>query len=311
MLTASYGWAQPIVRRLCELDQRNIRFCLEPDRATLHFVALCIRGWTRRSAGVGEIEWLATRLARQGRRLLIGEIWGRDLGSPRLLSRCRGGVWPAARYDQLAALLADQPRRAALARLARVRSKDVAVLAATPAALLRGPAMDVVFRHGLSATSYVLAGIRRRGPLISEPDVLGRLSRVKSFHDFAQAIHDALLDVPFPEPPWPGSATLRPLRTLREVHAVGEQFQNCLSDPSQALVALAGEMAIYVGEPRTGRVCASLVHDRALGSWRLGEIKGVRNARLSPAAAKSICRAFEWAGFPYLPNGPLGISCRN
>jgi hypothetical protein len=49
-----------------------------------------------------------------------------------------------------------------------------------------------------------------------------------------------------------------------------------------------------------------LMHDRALKSWRLNELKGVKNARLSPAVSRAIKDTFRDAGFPYLPEVPLG-----
>jgi hypothetical protein len=307
MPSAAYGWAQPVVRRLCELDHRNIRFCLEPDRPTLHYVALCIRGWARSSNRLGGAEWLAARLARQGRRSLLDEIWGCDLGSPRLLSRCCGGVWRAKGYDQLAAVLSDANRRAAFARLSKIRAREVAILASAPLTLVHHNAIEVAVRHGLPMTLYVLAGVRKQAPTLTEREVLARLARVGSASDFADMVHEALLDVALPEPPWQGSPTLRPVRTLRELRATAEKFNNCLASAERALRVLTGDLAIYVIDTPTASACAGLRRDQVLHSWRLNEIKGVKNARPPPTLLKSVKVAFAAAGFPYLPKGPLGF----
>ena len=306
MASASYGWAQPTVRRLCELDQSNIRFCLEPDRATRHYVALCVRGWVRAAGTLGGVEWLAERIAKRNRRNLLREIWGVDLGPANLLSRCHGGVWPAVRYDQLALVLADEVRRAAMARLPRLRSKEAIILAEAPIGLVRLAVMRVALTQGVPVINYVATGIHRRADPLTDREVLTRLSRVKRYSDFATVIYDMLVDCPLPDPPWPGTQTIRPVRTLREVRQAGDRFQNCLRDPSYALPVSAGDLAIYIVESSKEPVCASLKYDRVLRSWRLNEIKGLRNGRPSPRLSRSIRDAFAAAGFPYLPVSPLG-----
>jgi hypothetical protein len=301
MTTASYGWAQPIVRRLCEFDTRNIRFCLEADRPTLHFIGLAIRGWARAGAGRCDLKTLACSLTSQKRRSLLAALWGQDLGSPGLLSRCRGRLWPMVRYDDLAAVLADPERRRVLARLQKLRSKDIVVLAGASADLLQTQALAFLLRHGLTAASYVGVGLARRG-FSGDPDAVLECATQDRVLDVVLA---ALIDEPLPAPPWPGTPAIRPMVTLREVTAAGASLRNCLTRPEIALRVLGGDLALYSVETTRGPACASLKLDRVLASWRLNELRLAGNRALAPATARSIRGAFEAAGFPYLPQNPL------
>ncbi len=306
MPSVSYRWAQPVVSRICEVEPRNIPFCLEPNRATLHYVALCIRGWSLGRERLGDIEWLAVRISRDARRTLLREIWRADLGSPRLLSHCYGGVWPAMRYDQLSDVLRDPNLRQTLSRRARWTPREFAEIVEAPASLTRFISSAVVQRLGLSATAYVVAGLLKHVPNMTESEAYKRLSPSKDPADVVKIITDIVLDVSAPEPPWPGSSEIRPLLSVRELREAARRFHNCLADDQIAVRLLSGDLVIYVAETPKGPVCCSLKHDRVLKSWRLTQVQGVKNTVPSRAISKEIHRAFAALGFPYLPDSPLG-----
>lgn len=302
MRSASYGWAQSTVRQLCELDPINIAFCLEPDNATRHYVGLAVRGRQRAAASS---EWLAQHLARAKRRDLLSSLWGRDLGSTRLLSRCAGRTWSRGHYDDLAVALADPQRRAAIARADRVYSRDAPVFARAPLDLLDAHAIDLFGRNGVATVTYVADALARRSPGHVKTFTWAAQRTAMPSARLLEPVCRTLIDEPLPCPPWQGAPGVRPLRTLRQITAAGIELKNCLADLEIAVWALAGNVAYYVTDKPYARACACLRFDRVLGSWRLSELKGPRNKTLAPSSARQIRDTFRQAGFPYLRRNPL------
>ncbi len=129
-----------------------------------------------------------------------------------------------------------------------------------------------------------------------------------------EALRSAILALPFPEPPSPGSSLLQPVRSYEELHRVASTFRNCLANPTRAERAVVrvlngyGYFYHWVGDE------PALLCFQQLGrlGWYLREVRGPRNSPVSDRVRDEIVRhltelpplcpvwAPEWAMLPDL-----------
>lgn len=301
MTSADYGWAQPTVRTLCELESANIGFCLSPDRATKLYVLLAIRGFERASLTLSMPDF-AHDLSRVSRRKMLRRLWAFDLGCHRILKRCSEGTWGRKPLDCLAWSLGNPNARTVLLGIKGITARAVRALAAARPGASRFE-LELAVRFGAREAAYVRDGLARHSQVANDDTIAPWLRRAQELDD---VVHLAMLDTPFPKPPWSGSETIRPIRTMRELRKAGATFQNCLHDREYGFHALSGDCVIYIALAKQIPFCVRLSLDRVLRVWRLAEIKGVANTTPTRAQRDVIVTAFGDAGFPVVPRSAIG-----
>jgi hypothetical protein len=111
-------------------------------------------------------------------------------------------------------------------------------------------------------------------------EALGRLHDLQELEYRERALHQPPLDpeAPFPRPPFPSTETIVALRCPRELAEEGRHMRHCAA--AYAPVCAAGRNVLYrVLAPE--RATLELVRGLGMGGWRVGQVKGVRNARVS------------------------------
>jgi hypothetical protein len=151
--------------------------------------------------------------------------------------------------------------------------------------------------HKLGDLEYVLQGwvLRRaRGRVF---DTFAQL------HNFAGDRDDDMrpkcpADTVFPPPPLAGNGNIRPLLTGADLIAEAGEMQHCIMHYHDE--AMAGGMALYrISAPE--RATFALIRDDDI--WRLGQVSGVENAKVSQEV---YCVIYGWlAGFPVRAMMPL------
>lgn len=305
MTSVGYGWAQPLVRDLCEAERRNIGFCLTADRATRFYILLAIRGWQRQGKSAGPFETFATDISTVSRRQLLQRLWSTDLGTLSVLKNCLAFPWSRNAVDELAQALAVKGLRDALARQSRVTPKTVKAWLGAAPEVRSSDYVELGLRFGVKEIDYLLDGVARHRLPLSRADVVAALNKATRKHELEEALHRVLLDVALPPPPWLGDEQMTPLRTMGAMLQTGRMFSNCLVDSDYGFRALCGNVVLYVANLRGGHFCCQLKRDRLLRSWRLTEVKGPRNKRPTPRQLLTITRTFSDAGFAYLPKSVL------
>jgi len=304
MTSVGYGWAHPLVRALCEKQHRNIGFCLGADRPTRFYILLALRGWEHRSDDI-PFEQFADDISSQSRRAFLTRLWGHDLGPMTALKLMSGPPWARAALDDLAEALKDVGLRRVINTQSKVTPKKLRLLSDIPSDARSPTHVEFIMRFGLEETIYVLEGIKRQSPSLTSAAALTILSGAKRKRDLEEHLHRALIDVPFPPPPWLGTPTFTPLRTMRVVKQTGQLFGNCLVDPDQGFQALSGISVIYVVDVKGIPFCAQVKRDRVFRSWRVHEIKGLQNELPTRAQQQIMVSTFAEAGLPYIPKSPF------
>lgn len=132
------------------------------------------------------------------------------------------------------------------------------------------------------AVNVIVEAVRRACPDVAICDIRRSLRQTKG--EFNVWLRSWFARGRLPDPPYPGSDRLVPLRTGREVVDAGRTFQNCLAD--QVDQAATGQLAYYVWKGREPAVIAL----KPLGKfgWVLDEIAGPKNKKLSTATRRAI-----------------------
>lgn len=201
-----------------------------------------------------------------------------------LLDRLGAQLYANAQYAVWAELMED--RRVAC-HVAAGRTQLTAQRLDSWAALhpdLRNPRIlgSIRRKSDADAVHAIVGFICRRCPGAAPDAVRASLSATKE--DVDDWVIGWFARAELPEPPFPGTARLSPLRTGGEMIEFARVFRNCLEGRIDD--ALAGRSAFYVW---TGDEPA-IVELTRLGiiGWRMDDALGVRNGRLRPATLRGI-----------------------
>ena len=207
-------------------------------------------------------------------------------------------AWPAMTVPRLRAFrdgLRAEPEL--VVRLSHLPKLNANVLAAvggagllvTPRLLTRlsEPRHDDPHAQVGSAIADTVRGWRLLRPRVPPP-VFDGLAAARRLHEqIAEELsaHKRWGTLPFPAPPVEGTDTIVPLRTALDLVAEGREQHNCVA--SYERLARRGEVALYrVTAPE--RATLSLVPDGS--RWKVSELKGVCNRRVSAATRAAVNR---------------------
>lgn len=300
----AYRWVHPAVQQIIDYCPAGARDFLEADGPTRHFVALAVRGWeVRQARSARALRELAEQIFSRPRPLVLAHLWGTGFGKLSLLKRLPGRVLPRCRYDQFAAILLDLPRRQLLAQCAKVSVRELDLVAyfdqPTLAASLRR-----VSKIGGPLLDYIIAVTRRHRPDLDNRGLLSLLHELGRAEDVSTWLRRVLRHADLPPPPWDGTETITPLRTVAEIQMIGVELQNCLFDEDRSLTAVLGECCYYRVSGRYGPAVVAVVVDALLGAWRIESYRGPANAPVKPAAARHIVETFAAAGIGFFGEYP-------
>jgi hypothetical protein len=277
---------------------------LQADAATKHFVALAIRGWELRQDGCERaLRQLSVDLFSRPRPAVLADIWGVGLGKLGFLKRLPGRVLPRAYYDHLVAAWSDRRGRRLLSQLSRLSLGEIEAAALVdqplPAASARA-----IGKIGAELFDYVLGVVRRHRPDLDDMGLAAALRELKRGEDLAVWLRNVLGHADLPTPPWPGTETIVPLRTVAEIRAIGLEFRNCLAGEDWWLSAVLGQRCFFRVGGRDGPALVSVAFDPLLDAWRIESYRGPANTQLKPAPERRLLEAFAAEGIRYFGDYP-------
>ncbi|WGM39718.1 hypothetical protein [Caulobacter sp. NIBR1757] len=293
-------WAQvqdptPLLRQLAgDFAHRIARVWPAPhgtfliaDAARRHLVCLVLAG----ADGIPpELEMLLDGpLKRAIRRGLPGAPEGLE----RALGRTGEIAWPAGAYSVLLTALAD-PMQAKVLRHAEVITPVlVEGLAEVPVALLRasnGQLRPNAVQAALLTEAYDL--IARRDGAKAANAAANRWGRSKTLQGMFERVGQDII-AELPAPPFPGTATLRPLASKAAMRDAARRYRNCLAS-NRLVWAAAGDHAFYewLGGPG---VIVELNRDPLFG-WRLNEARIHQNGTVPVADRPALIEALKAMG---------------
>ncbi len=225
-------------------------------------------------------------------------------GLIRALGRLGPKARPARVYRALATILATDGPGAKFIRHAAVLPDDLILGLATLPPGLEAKSVLRLFQKGRLppyALGYFTWSLARLEKLMGS----SAAQSIVAARNPLEAIRDAILDLPFPDPPWPGNSLLRPVTARDRLKKVGDDFENCLRgfhrERQSVLTVINGVEYLYEW---CGHEPALLLFQR-VGSigWFLKEARGRKNAEVSDetraeilkslASASSLCPVWD------------------
>lgn len=302
-LLADYGWAALFVDELCRRAPSLADFVLQAPAHTRHYIALAIVGAHRENE-----DWqgrLAAALASWPRRAVLADAWGEDLGSTRALMRLGDEVFLPGTYRSLATVLSSPLRRKAHGDVMRPSERAINRIAEAPENVIAVYRGRLIASFGASGIAFLVDGIRRMRADLSDPEIDRTLNAMERPSRIERLMERLARDLVLPTPPWQGTATIKPLTTVKALRAAGLRLENCLNTFSMWNEALTGRRAFYLAE-ETELVAVSLARHDVFGTWFVHSIAKRRNGKPRADVKARILAAFAEAGFPYLDDTPIG-----
>lgn len=126
------------------------------------------------------------------------------------------------------------------------------------------------------------------------------LRQLRTLDHLSHWLDSRVLSLHFPPPPWDGNEFITPIRTVKDLWAVGRQFRNCIYEYRRA--ALEGRRYFYLSV--RGPAVVSILHDPLVG-WVLDEAKGQKNRALASSTSDWLVQQFSAAGIVPLPTSEM------
>ena len=292
-----FGWLTPTVLAAAQRDPARLIAWLAATRADWHFAGLVL-ALAPDEAARAAIE--PALFAEKRRDVLRRVCPDADKGLVSLTAKLAGPLWSAMGYRRLARLAEEPNARRVLLMARRITRRQVAGLLALPPAY-RHPAILARLKRPGDAARILFAMdlVARVRPDLSHAAILRTLEQAPQNLPIGAWSQRHFRSAAFPQPPWAGTARLRPLRSWGEVQQVAYAFRNCIR--SRVWEVLSGRAYLFVlHEAGTDRAVVEVVRV-ASGQWMIAEAKGPANAPLT-ARAEALLRA-EMPGIPVLPDG--------
>jgi len=302
----AYRWAAPVIERMIRNRPTIAVDLLQADATTKHFVALAIRGWELHQGRCERgLRRLSDDLFSRPRPAILAEIWGVGLGKLGFLKRLPGRVLSRCHYDHLVAAWCDSTRRRLLSQHSRLSLREIEAIALVDQPLQAASAR-AIGKIGAVLFDYILAVMRRHRSDLDDIGLAAVLRELKRAEDLADWLRGVLRLADLPPPPWPGTETIVPLRTVAAIRATGLEFRNCLAGEDWWLSAVLDQRCFYRVCGGDGPAIVSVALDPLLGAWRIESYRGPANAVLKPSIERRTLKAFAVAGIPYFGEYPRG-----
>jgi hypothetical protein len=289
-----------LVRRFSAEQWKLLMFLNDGGDAALDLLqsnaALGFLVATRAFAGRGEAASLLAATLLQKRRHLAGQFgFAPTEASLKMLQKVPPDAVTLPLLDSTREALRDHRCERVLAHLSRI----------TPAVLKVVTHTELFGRFAPSA----MRQLEQINPETPQFDILGRLEdlansasrkgvivpMIRTLRDIDAAFRPPLLPprkpvrepkVRFPEPPVPGTETVRAIRSRSALTKEGHVMRHCIGTNRYYLhEILGGDLYVYrVSAPMR----LTLAIRRVAGEWQIGEAKGVGNALPTPAAMTAI-----------------------
>jgi hypothetical protein len=301
----AYRWAHPAIEQMvCYRPPAALDF-LQADSTTKHFVALAVRGWeTHQNRSERMLQRLAGDIFSRPRPTVLAELWGTGFGKLTFLKRLPGRVLPRRQYDELIRTLLDPQQRQLLRDCSKISSGELAIIAHYNEPILAAASLRKVSKIGADLFDYVLAVLRQHRPDLDDIGLVAVLRDLGRTESLSAWLRRVLRHAGLPLPPWDGTETISPLRTVAEIHVTGVELRNCLFDDDRSISAVLGQCCYYRVSGRYGPAVVSVAFDPLLGGWRVESYRGAANAPLKPAAERHILEAFAAVGIRYFGDYP-------
>ena len=301
----AYRWAHPVVEQMVRYRPAAALDFLQADGATKHFVALAIRGWeAHQDRSEQVLRRLSADIFARPRPIVLAELWGVQFSRLSFLKRLPGRVLPRHQYDHLVAALLDPHLRDLLHRCSKISPREIELIGHIDQSVLAAVSLQTASKIGAELFDYVMTAVHRHRPDLDDIGLVTMLRELGRADRLSVWLRRMLRYADLVPPPWDGTETIAPLRTVAEIHTIGVELRNCLLGDDRVLSAVLGQCCYYRVSGRHGPAVVSVTFDALLGAWRIESYRGPANALLKPAAERHILEAFAAAGIRFFGDYP-------
>jgi hypothetical protein len=301
----AYRWAHPAVERMVRYRPSAALDFLRAGSTTKHFVALAIRGWeAHQDRSEQVLRQLSGDLFARPRPIVLAELWGVKFRSLSFLKRLPGRVLPRCQYDHLVAALLDPQLRDLLHQCSKISPREIELIEHFEQPVLAAVSLRTVSKIGAELFDYVMTAVHRHRPDLDDIGLVTVLRELGRADRLSVWLRRVLRHANLAPPPWDGTETIVPLRTVAEIHTTGVELRNCLLGDDRVLSAVLGQCCYYRVSGRHGPAVVCVTFDALLDTWRIESYRGPANALLKPTAERHILEAFATAGIRFFGDYP-------
>ena len=175
---------------------------------------------------------------------VLADLWGVGFGKLSFLKRLPGRILTRRQYDELVTTLLDPRPRHLLHQCAKISPEQLAIIAHFDEPILAAASLRAVSKIGAELFDYVMMVVRRHRPDLDDIGLVTALRELGRADGLSAWLRMVLRHADLPLPPWDGTETIAPLRTVAEIHAIGIELSE-LSVRRRA-VALGGSGAVLL-----------------------------------------------------------------
>jgi len=168
------------------------------------------------------------------------------------LKRLPGRVLLRRQYDQLVAALLDPPLRDLLHQRSKISAEELELIGYFDEPVLAAASLRAVSKMGAELFDYVMAVVRQHRPDLDDSGLVSILRDLGRAEGLPAWLRRVLRHANLPPPPWEGTETIVPLRTVAAIHATGVELRNCLFEDDRSLPAVLGQCCYYRVSGRHG-----------------------------------------------------------
>jgi hypothetical protein len=241
----AYRWAHPVIEQMVRYRPAAALDFLQADAATKHFVALAVRGWeAHQDRSERVLRQLSGEIFSRLRPIVLAELWDVGFGKLGFLKRLPGRVLTRRQYDELVTALLDPRQRHLLHQCSKISPEELAMITHFDEPILAAASLPAVSKIGAELFDYVIVVVRRHRPDLDDIGLVTILRELGRADGLSAWLRKVLRHTDLPPPPWDGTETIAPLRTVAEIHATGAELRNCLFGDDQSLSAVLGSATI-------------------------------------------------------------------
>jgi hypothetical protein len=213
------------VAMMADADQRFRSRLLELTSGQFHLLGFCLAWRNQVGQGQPSLDRLGQMLlCSKPRAVIIAMAGDCPDGLPGCLAKLPGRFMPDPDYLLLYRLLRERRAAWMLWHADRIGPGLLQLLDGLDPALRHWRFVEFVRTpKALAAIDYVVASVMAFCPEVDRADIVGSLAPVSTARSFEAWFNRWLERAPFPSPPWPGTASLPPITSLRRTPAASGQ----------------------------------------------------------------------------------------
>lgn len=300
--THIFGWLTPHLMPILARQPDRLVHYVGLSRADWHFLGLvvaCLGDKARCPDHFAAIEaeaFVAPRLE-----VLRSVYDGPARPLLKTVPKLRGKLWEGQTYRHLAGLAREETMLTTLRRQRWIDRRFLRGVAAVPVSLRSDGVLRRVKRvSDAEQLAFMVEVVRRVRTDMSEAEILRSLAQHKGDKaDVSKWVSEHYQHAPFPAAPWDGDPDLVPISDYPALKRLALEFDNCVRNYHEEVIG--GQSYFYRFAPGGKPVATVELQNLPQVGWSIGDVEGLKNARVGRSVVVEIRRRFGRVGIGSMP----------